>query len=116
MQIAYPFAIAPDGRLALASEPAHVEQMIEQVLFTDPGERVNRPDFGCGLSRLVFEPLNSELVAVTQALVRGGLLKWLGDLIQVEGVSVEPRESAMAVVIAYTLLSDRTRRVAAFAA
>ena len=114
MQVAYPLAIGPDGRLALASETAHVEQMIEQLLFTDPGERVNRPDFGCGLTRLVFEPLNTELVAVTQALVRASLLKWLGDLIQVDTVLVEPRESAMLITIGYSLLGDRTRRTAMF--
>ena len=114
MQVAYPLAIGPDGRLALAAEAAHVEQMIEQLLFTDPGERVNRPDFGCGLTRLLFEPLNTELVAVTQALVRANLLKWLGDLIQIDALTVEPRDSAMVIAIGYRLLGDPTRRTASF--
>lgn len=114
MQVAYPLAIGADRRLARAEEAAHVEQMIEQVLFTDPGERVNRPDFGCGLAALVFEPLNSELVAVTQALVRGSLLKWLGDLIQIEALTVEARDSALVIRISYGLLSDRTRRTVVF--
>ncbi len=114
MQIAYPLDIGPDGHLALAAEDDHIRQMIEQVLFTRIGERVNRPDFGCGLPDLVFEPFNSELAAVTQALVRGNLLKWLGDLIQIESLAIDLQDATLRIKIAYTVLSDRSRRTAVF--
>ena len=114
MQIAYPLDVGPDGRVAPAESDVHIEQMIEQVLFTDLGERVNRPDFGCGLSNLVFEPFNSELAAVTQALVRGSLLKWLGDLIQIEALTVVVEDATLTITIGYAILQDRSRRTAVF--
>ena len=63
--------------------------MIEQVLFTNPGERVNRPDFGCGLQRMVFMPNSQPLAAATQVLVKSALQKWLEKEIQVEKVDVD---------------------------
>ena len=114
MQVSYPLTVGPDGRIALAENDAHIEQMIEQVLFTDMGERVNRPDFGCGLSNLVFEPFNSELAAVTQALVRGSLLKWLGDLIQIEALTIKVEDATLTITIGYAVLQDRSRGTAVF--
>ena len=69
----------------------HIRDLIEQVLFTAPGERVNRPNFGSGLLQLVFAPNSDELAAATQFLVQGALQQWLGDLIQVEGVERRER-------------------------
>ena len=64
----------------------HLRDLIEQVLFTSPGERVMRPDFGSGLLGLVFEPGGTELAATTQHLVQGALQRELGHLISVEAV------------------------------
>lgn len=110
MQIAYPFSIGQEGAVGLADDDGHILQMIEQVLFTNPGERVNRPDFGCGLYALVFEPMSSEMVAVTQALVRANLLKWLGDLIHIEELLVEARDSRLTISIDYAVLRTGERR------
>ena len=114
--IRYPFAIDRGfGTLAEENQyPAHVEQLIRQVLFTNPGERVNRPDFGSGLMQLVFAPSSDEVVTATQFMVQGALQQWLGDLIQVEDVQVESEESSLQVTIQYILLRNQQRQVAQF--
>jgi len=114
MQIAYPFEIERTGEVATAETDAHIEQMIEQILFTNPGERVNRPDFGCGIYGMVFEPMSGEMIAVTQALVRGNLLKWLGDRIHLEQLEVEAQDSKLVVSITYVILRTGQRRTASF--
>src|SRR5262249_8943061 len=65
------------------SYPAHVAQMIRQYLFTAPGERINLPDFGGGLRRIVFAPMTSELESTSELLIRRGLEKYLGQHIKV---------------------------------
>src|SRR5690606_41985143 len=77
----FPFGLDASGRTAQTDADEHVRDLIYQVLFTNPGERVNRPDFGCGLKQLVFAPNSDALAASTQQLVQGALLRWLEDLI-----------------------------------
>jgi phage baseplate assembly protein W len=88
--------------------------MIEQVLFTSPGERVNRPDFGSGLLQLVFQPLSSELVTTNQYLVQGALNQWLGDLIEVSAVEVTREDAMLQVTVAYTVLKTQQPQTAQF--
>lgn len=110
--IHYPFTIdAGVGRLAEETDyAAHVEQMIKQVLFTNPGERINRPDFGCGLRRMVFAP-NSEVTAsLTQVMVFQALETWLGNLINVDEVRVKAIEEVLEVRIVYVLKARQERR------
>jgi phage baseplate assembly protein W len=114
MQIEYPLTIRREGQIAAADEDAHILQMIKQVLFTNPGERVNRPDFGCGLYGMLFEAMSNEMISVTQALVRGNLVKWLGDLIQIEQLTVEAQDSTLSVGITYVVLRSRQRHSATF--
>lgn len=108
MQILFPFQINRHGVARTTDERAHVRQMIEQLLFTTPGERVNRPDFGCGLATLLFDNASPELALATQALVQASLQRWLGDLIQVRLVQVQADQSTLRVRIEYLLLADRT--------
>ena len=103
MNIKYPYQFDSRGRTAETDYESHIKEMIEQVLFTSPGERVNRPDFGSGLLQLVFEPNSSELAATTQFLVQGALQQWLGDLIEVNDVEVESYDSTLQVTINYTI-------------
>src|SRR5712664_3948068 len=103
MQIAYPLNFDARGRTAEASWDDHVRDLIEQVLFTSPGERVNRPTFGSGLMQLVFAPNSDELAAATQFLVQGALQQWLGELIQVDAVQVQNDDSTLRVVVQYTV-------------
>ncbi len=114
MHLAYPYHIDGRGRTAQADPDSHIRDMIEQVLFTTPGERVNRPDFGCGLLSLVFAPNSAELAAATQFIVQGSLQQWLGDLIAVEGVSVEAADGRLWVAVSYIVRRTGARQVAQF--
>jgi phage baseplate assembly protein W len=103
MNIDFPFHFDARGRTSeTATDSKHIRDLIAQVLFTAPGERVNRPDFGCGLQRLVFAPNSDELAAATQFLVQGSLQQWLGDLIEVNAVQVENDDASLQVTVTYT--------------
>lgn len=112
MQIGFPFRIDGRGRTADADLNAHVRHLIEQVLFTSPGERVNRPTFGTGLAQLIFGPNSEELATATQFLVQGALQQWLGDLIQVESVDVVSVDSTLQVTVQYVVRRTQQRQVA----
>jgi phage baseplate assembly protein W len=114
MQIAYPFHFDNHGRTAQAASADHIHDLIEQVLFTSPGERVNRPDFGSRLMQLVFAPNSDELATATQLMVQGALQQWLGDLIQVEATEIESEEATLRVTIQYTIRRSQQRQVAKF--
>ena len=114
MQIDYPFHIDGRGRTASTDQDDHIRDLIEQVLFTAPGERVNRPDFGSGLLQLVFAPSSDELGTATQFLVQGALQQWLGDLIQVEAVQVKNEEATLHVTVQYVVRRNQQRQVAQF--
>lgn len=113
-EIAFPFGFDGTGRTGAAGESDHIRQLIEQLLFTAPGERVNRPDFGSGLLHLVFAPGGDEVAAATQFLIQSALQKWLGDRIEPHAVSVESEESTLRVVVEYTIRSTQTRQVDTF--
>jgi phage baseplate assembly protein W len=114
MQIDFPFDLDGRGRTAATDADDHIHDMIEQVLFTAPGERVNRPGFGSGLLQLVFAPNSDELAAAAQFLVQGSLQQWLGDLIDVEAVEAESVDSTLRVTVRYVVRRDGERRVAEF--
>lgn len=114
MQIDYPFHVGSRGRTASTTEEDHIRDLIEQVLFTAPGERVNRPDFGSGLMQLVFGPASDEVATATQFLVQGALQHWLGELILVEAVEVEARDASIVVTVQYTIRRSQERRVNRF--
>jgi len=114
MNVDFPLHFDGRGRTAEADEDAHVRDLIEQVLFTAPGERVNRPTFGCGLNQLVFAPNSDELAAATQVLVQGALQQWLGDLIQVAEVAVESEDATLRVTVEYLVRRDGRRETAQF--
>jgi len=114
MQIDYPLRFDSRGRTAQVKEAEHIRDLIEQVLFTSPGERVNRPTFGCGLMQLVFAPNSDELATATQYLVQGSLQQWLGDIIQVDEVTVSSLESTINVIVKYTIRKTQERRVEEF--
>ena len=115
MQIAYPLHIDGRGGTAGTDQSDHIRDLIEQVLFTSPGERVNRPTFGSGLMQLVFAPNSDELATATQFLVQGALQQWLGDLIQVEAIRVEAEEATLRVAVQYVVRRSQQRQVAQFA-
>ena len=107
----FPLRIDGRGRSATTDGPEHVRDLIRQVLFTKPRERVNRPDIGCGLKTLVFAPGGEVLAAATQVLVKGALQKWLADEIQVEAVEVQAEDERLVVTVAYLLRQTDERVV-----
>ena len=113
-QIAYPYHIEGRGRTATTDPDSHIRDMIEQVLFTTPGERVNRPTFGSGLLQLLFAPNSGELAAATQFLVQGALQQWLGDVITVEAVAVDSVDASLRVTVQYIVNRTQQRQVAEF--
>jgi len=98
----FPFHIDGRGRAAETDEDEHIRDLIRQVLFTNPGERVNRADFGCGVKQLVFMPNSEALATATQFLIQGALQRWLEPVIQVESVTVEAEASEMRVSLVYS--------------
>jgi Bacteriophage baseplate protein W len=110
----YPYHFDGRGRTAATDGDEHIRDLIEQVLFTAPGERVNRPDFGSGLTQLVFAPNSDELAAATQFLVQGALQQWLGNLIEVEAVEVESEDATLRVTAQYRVRRSGERRTAEF--
>lgn len=114
MQINYPFQIDGRGRVADAIDDAHIRQMIEQVLFTVPGERINRPDFGSGIQQLIFAPNSEELAAATEFLVQGSLEQWLGEVIEVEAVAVQSEDASLQITIQYVVRRTQQRQIVEF--
>ena len=107
---ARPFHYDHRGRTAETSYEDHIRDMIEQVLFTTPGERVNRPDFGSGALQLVFAPNSPELAATTQYLVQAALQQWMGDLIVVEDIEVLSEDAGLRIRLDYTVRRTEQRR------
>ena len=114
MTLDFPWSINGRGRTASTGRDGHVRDLIEQVLFTAPGERVNRPTFGTGLAQLLFAPTSPELATATQFLVQGALQQWLGDLIKFTGVQVESVDSTVTVTVQYVVLATQQRMSAEF--
>lgn len=114
MQIDHPFHVDDRRRTAETGEEDHVRDLIEQVLFTNPGERVNRPDFGAGLDQLVFGPSSPEMASTVQALVQGSLQQWLSDRLRVEAVDIRADDATLRITVRYTLLRNLERRTASF--
>lgn len=112
----FPFHLDGRGRVATTEDDDHVRDMIHLVLFTSPGERVNRPDFGCGLKTLVFMPNSDVLAAATQTLVKGALQKWLEREIQVEQVEVRAEDAKLTVTAVYVRRATGERRADVFTA
>ncbi|MFE0251576.1 GPW/gp25 family protein [Streptomyces sp. NPDC059010] len=108
--VAFPFHPDRRGRTAHATHGEHVHDLIEQLLFTSPGERVMRPDFGCGLLDLVFAPTSPELVSTLELSVQASLQRWLGDLIDVEALDVISEDNVVRVYLSYVIRADGARR------
>lgn len=114
MNIKFPYQFNGEGRTAATDDNTHIRDMIEQVLFTTPGERVNRPAFGSGLLQLVFQPNSDELASATQFLAQGALQQWLGDLIEVNTVDVMNEDATLQVTVVYTVRRTQQRVTAQF--
>jgi phage baseplate assembly protein W len=114
MNIAFPYQFDGRGRTEEAAMADYVSQMVEQVLFTSPGERVNLPDFGSGLLQLPFAPNSMEMAAATQFAVQGALQKRLGSYLKVRSVTASAQDATLTVTVSYVLLSTDVTQVQTF--
>ena len=105
--VAFPYRTDGRGRTHEAACEAWLHGLIEQLLFTLPGERVNRPDFGCGLMQLVFAPNSPELAVTVQALVQASLQQWLGQLLRIDEVAASSEDATLTVAVRYTVLETQ---------
>jgi len=114
MNISFPYQFDGRGRTREALLNDYLYQLIEQVLFTSPGERVNLPDFGSGLLQLPFAPNSVEMAAATQFAVQGALQKWLSNYIKVVSVEASAREEQLTVTVTYSPLTSDVTQVQTF--
>ena len=110
----FPVTVDGRGRIAVTDADDHVRDLIAQVLFTDPGERVNRPDFGSGIRQLVFMPNSEPLAIATEFAIKGALQRWLGDVIRPESVEVTAEDATLRVTVTYRRLVDGATDQATF--
>src|SRR4028119_460974 len=103
MNIDFPFHFNNRGRTATTDDDDHIVDMIEQLIFTNPGERVNRPDFGSGLMQLVFAPNSPELASTLEFVLQAALQRWLGDLIELQELKVTSEDATLRVVVQYVV-------------
>jgi Bacteriophage baseplate protein W len=113
MNVAFPFQFDGSGRTA-DPQSDYLREMVEQVLFTSPGERVNLPDFGSGLLQMTFAPTSVEIAAATQFTVQGALQKWLSGLIKVQSVVATSVDSTLTVTVTYMPLNTSVSQVQTF--
>ena len=106
----FPFTVNPAGRISATGGDDTIRGKIVQVLFTAPGERVNQPEFGCGLFNLVFEPNDAILAATMEFTVGQALSRWLGDEIVVDSVEVEAVEETITIEVVYTKRQDLSKQ------
>lgn len=106
MQIAFPYLFDAIRLTGLTDERSHIRQMLELLLFTMPGERVNRPDFGCGIQRMVFAPQNSEVLSTLHTLIESEIHRWLGDVLALRKLEVTSEDATLRVLLEYQLPND----------
>jgi len=114
MNVKYPYQFDSSGRTAQTDLSGHISDLIEQILLTSPGERVNRPTFGCGTSQLVFAPNSDVLVAAQQQAIQASLQQGLSDLIKVNRVDVSAQESTLLITVTYTIITSQQQQTQQF--
>lgn len=114
MNIDFPLHFDARGLTASTGTDAHIRDMIEQLVFTNHGERVNRPDFGSGLLQLIFAPNSPELATALQFAMQSSLQRWLGDIIDVVNLEVESRDSTLRILIQYVVRETNESQTAVF--
>ncbi|MBP0452560.1 GPW/gp25 family protein [Kitasatospora sp. RG8] len=116
VDVAFPFRFDERGRTAAPADyDRHVRDLLEQLLFTAPGERVNRPDFGCGLNQLLFGPNSPELAATVEYTARAAVQRWLGDVLDLVELRATAVESVLTVEVRYVVRRTRQAAEARFA-
>ena len=111
MKLQFPYQINSLGRTAtIADMDGFVRDVIEDVLFTRQGERVNLPSYGSGLEQMVFEPLSEGLTASAEMVIQANLMKWLTNYIDLQAVRVTNDDGKLLIKVTYALLADQKVR------
>jgi uncharacterized protein len=110
--IDYPFHFDSRGRTAATTTDDHVRDMLEQLLFTNAGERVNRPDFGSGIQQLIFGPTSPELAAALQYTLKAAVQRWMSDIIELQALEVVSEDSTLSIFIQYLVRRTNEQQVA----
>jgi hypothetical protein len=114
MQIDYPWRYGARGRTAETNYDEHIRDMLELLIFTDPGERVNRPNYGSGVRQLVFAPNSPELAAALEFTMQAAIQRELGDLLSLEALEVSSEDASLRVLVRYIVLRSGARELALF--
>lgn len=114
MQLDFPYHFDGRDRTAITNETEHIRDLIEQILFTSPGERVNRPDFGAGVLQLIFGPASPEAAATAEFMIKGALQQHLGQRIVLEKVTTEAEDSTLRIQITYRIARTGEQVTATF--
>jgi phage baseplate assembly protein W len=114
MNWAFPFRFDMRGRTATTDDATHIRDMIEQLLFTAPGERVNNPDLGSGLLQMVFAPNSTELAAALQFTTQAAVQRYLGDLIDLQQLDVTAQDTTLSVTVKYVIRATQQQQTNTF--
>ncbi len=110
MNLDFPFHFDVLGQTAATNENNHIRDLIEQFLFTNPGERVNCPDFGSGLLEVIFEPNSPRLIADLQR-IKSGLQHWMDDLIELEELDIGSQDAEVRILVRYRIRGELESRL-----
>lgn len=114
MNIAFPFSIARNGNVSDSGREQHVRQLIEQVLFTMPGQRVNLPEFGSGLQKALFAPVEGHTLEAVRFSAQAALHQWLGHLIEPVSLVMEAQGSQLDITLSYHFRGENQIQEARF--
>src|ERR1700688_2727598 len=114
MNLAFPYGFDTTGHTAQTDPLSHIRDMIEQILFTSPGERVNRPTFGSGTAQLVFAPNSDVLAAAQQNVIQASLQMWLSDLIRLQSVTAVADDATLRITVIYTVIQTQQQQTQQF--
>src|SRR5262245_56771537 len=114
MDIDFPFHFDSRGRTAGTDLDDHVRDMLEELIFTNAGERVNRPDFGSGVAQLLFAPNSPELAATVQFTLQAAIQRWLSDVVDLRNVSVKAADSTLSITVVYMIRQTNQQQTATF--
>jgi hypothetical protein len=114
IHIGVPFSADGRGRTALVGGARHLLEMLELLLFTSPGERVNRPDFGGGVRGLVFAGNSPELAAALRFNLQANLQRWLGDVLEIVQLQTEADDAVLTVSFQYRIRGNPQPQTAQF--
>ena len=104
------------GRTATTTDlRIRVRSLLEAVLFTAPGERVNRPEFGSGIRDMLFDSNSEALETASDFLIRAEIQRHLSDVVVLDALEVTRNEGELRISLSYTPIGSDERIADTFA-